>query len=77
VQTSAPRTIVLPSTDRKNRDLRDNRSRTVVFPVGVGFNLTDKTGMALSVPLIYKESEMVGASDVLNDDASGIGDVSL
>jgi len=65
------------STNRKNRDLRDNRSRTLVMPLGIGINVTNRTSLSATVPLIHKAREVVGGSGVVGDDVQGIGDISL
>ena len=65
------------ATTRKDEGLRESRDRSVALPISVGLNLTDKTRMSITVPVIQKGSEFVDNSGVFNSDAMGTGDISL
>ena len=65
------------ATTRKDEGLRESRDRSVVVPVSVGLNLTEKTNMSITVPVIQRGSELVDNSGVFNSDALGTGDISV
>jgi len=65
------------SSNRKNSNLRESRSRTTVIPLGLGLSLTDRIRLSVSVPLVNKGSELVANSDVYNSDVFGMGDIGV
>ena len=65
------------SSNRRNKGLRDNRGRSIIFPLGMRFQLTDRTSISATVPLIHKETELVSNNGVYNSDVFGVGDVSI
>ena len=65
------------ATNRRDEGLRDTRTRSQIIPFGLGFSLTDRTSMSVTIPLVNKANELVATSGVDKADAFGVGDVSL
>ena len=65
------------SSNRRDDGLRDTRSRTVTVPVSVELSLSDKTNMAVTLPVTHKENESVASPGAQNTNTAGAGDINV
>lgn len=64
-------------TNENFASFRKNRSRGVSLPVGISYGITKKLEINGSLPLVYTENEIISASNVVDGEKFGVGDLSL
>jgi len=65
------------NTNENLQSFRKNRSRGASIPLGINYGLTKKIEVNASLPLVYKEIEILSPSTVDDESKFGLGDLSL
>jgi hypothetical protein len=65
------------NSNESQKSFRQNRDRSLSIPLGINYGISDRIEVNASMPLVYKGTEVISASNVAKNKRFGIGDLSV